>query len=88
MRATRQDPQRSIDFSAVNNPSAIQRAILQFVGRRKNPQRESDIRRWFRATPPAHISVALTFLIGREELEVRRTGLRRWVLEYSIPEQV
>lgn len=85
MNATREDPQRSIDFGAVADHRALDRAICALLRRRKNPMTQRQIERWFRATPTAAIHVSLTVLVGRDGVVASRTGLgRRWVLEYSI----
>lgn len=85
---SRQDPQRSIDFSALKDWHAIERAIVRLLTRRKNPMREREICHWFQATPDAYIHIALTQLCGRGEVDGSWTSMRRrGVLEYSIPEE-
>lgn len=79
-----ENPVRSVDFGTFA-PDALDRAILALLARRANPMREREICRWFRATSEAVISVNLTSLVGRQQISARRTGVRRWVLEYSIP---
>lgn len=83
MKCSRQDMRRAIDFSAVKDPDSITHCIQALLMRRKNPMREKEIARWFRATPPAFISVSLTLMCGRGQIEARSTGGRRSVLEYS-----
>lgn len=84
MKCSREDPQRSIDFSAVGDCQALDRAVCNLLRRRKNPMTQRQIERWFRATPPSAIGLTLTLLVGRNEIMASRTRVRRWVLEYSI----
>lgn len=90
MNASRQDMRRAIDFSAVRDPRSIQNAIQGLLTRRSNPMREKEIARWFRATPPAFISSALTDMCSAGRIKASRSSLNRnrCVLAYWVEEEV
>jgi hypothetical protein len=82
MKCSREDPKRSIDFSAVRSPHGIKWAIVELLARRKNPMRQSEIEHWFRSTPKACIGAALTDLLAHDIIDAGRTSLKRHTLEY------
>ena len=83
MNCTRQDPRRSIDFSAVRDPESITRAIAGLLSRRKNPMRAREIQKWFKATPKVAIATALALMEGRGQIKATLTSVRRGIPQVS-----
>lgn len=83
MNSARTDYRRQLDFSAVRNPDvSLINAIQALVSRRRDPVSERDIQRWFRATPPAFVSIQLVLMAERGHLKTVKAS--RGVTRYWI----
>lgn len=83
MNAARMDYRRAVDWSRASNPQAIENVIKERLKRRAKPQSETEVCKWFYATPQAAVSTALTLLAGRGEITAEYIEGRRAVRRFA-----